>query len=96
MPYLPHESEIRRYLKRLTFLGFPAQGENLEFPLFEADREALWNIKTVQDKLLWDHIRIHLDASVATRCWSPKNFAADYIKGKQMSFLMNSLQLRIA
>jgi ADP-heptose:LPS heptosyltransferase len=73
LPYPSHESEVRRYLRLLTFLGIPAQGETLEFPLHAIDIQALEAIKAIHP--LRRYICIHPGASVVSRRWSPQQFA---------------------
>ena len=76
LPYLSHESEVRRYLRLLEILGMPTQGESLEFPLHQADEEALKAIKATHDLDPGDYVCIHPGASVAARCWQAEYFAA--------------------
>lgn len=63
-----------RYLKLLDFLGFPLQGEHLEFPLYETDREALWDVEGIRGKLM-QYVCIHPGASKVAKCWSVQQFA---------------------
>src|SRR5262249_13943724 len=41
LPYPDEGLEVRRLLRLVTFLGMPAQGEQVEFPVRDADRRAL-------------------------------------------------------
>jgi ADP-heptose:LPS heptosyltransferase len=75
LPYLSHESEVRRYLRLLEFLGIPAQGEKLEFPLNTSDERAS-SIKAAHNLHPGRYICIHPGASVMDRCWRPEYFAA--------------------
>lgn len=67
--------EVQRLLALIEFLGLPAQGEHLEFPLHESDRKAL------ADWAVWDRARpggyacIHPGASVPERRWPVERFA---------------------
>ncbi|MDX2242414.1 MAG: glycosyltransferase family 9 protein [Leptolyngbyaceae cyanobacterium bins.302] len=81
LPYRSHESEVRRYLRLLEFLGIPTQGEALEFPLTEADEQAL-KAATAAYRLHPGHyICIHPGASTADRRWQAEHFVAvaDYL-----------------
>ena len=81
LPYLSQESEVRRYLRLLEFLGVPASSEQLEFPLIAADEPALSQLKTVHGLEYGSYVCIHPGASVSDRRWHPKYFAkvADYL-----------------
>lgn len=76
LPYLPYESEVRRYLRLLEFLGIPSQGKELEFPLWPEDKEALLTIDEVRQLTPGSYACIHPGASTPTRRWSPEGFAA--------------------
>ncbi len=69
------ESEVRRYLRLLEFLGISAQQEALEFPLMSQDWEALQTLKETYG-LTQNFVCIHPGASVVDRCWNVENFAA--------------------
>ncbi|MEP1057536.1 MULTISPECIES: glycosyltransferase family 9 protein [Cyanophyceae] len=75
LPYLHEESEIRRYIRLMEFLGLPAQGDELEFPLCEADYKAIAAIDAAHSLQVGRYICIHPGASVVDRRWSPKRFA---------------------
>jgi ADP-heptose:LPS heptosyltransferase len=74
-PYPEDEPEIRRNLQLITSLGIPAQGEELEFPLWESDWQAFWAIVTTHDLQPGKYICIHPGASVSSRRWAPTQFA---------------------
>lgn len=76
LPYLDHESEVRRYLRLLEFLGVPSQGEELEFPIYEEDKQALGEIAQVRNLVKGEYICIHPGASTPIRRWQPEGFAA--------------------
>ncbi|UBF26530.1 glycosyltransferase family 9 protein [Kovacikia minuta CCNUW1] len=81
LPYLSHESEVKRYLRLLEYLGIPIQGEELEFPLHESDMHALSAIKEKYELHPGEYVCIHPGASVADRRWQPEGFAvvADHL-----------------
>jgi ADP-heptose:LPS heptosyltransferase len=76
LPYLEHESEVRRYLRLLTFLGVPNQGEELEFPLSASDKVAFNAIAATHDLHAGEYVCIHPGASVIDRRWPLEAFAA--------------------
>ncbi|MBW4469924.1 MAG: glycosyltransferase family 9 protein [Stenomitos rutilans HA7619-LM2] len=75
LPYVDNESEARRYVRLMDFLGFPSQGEALEFPLDEDDYRAMAAIESIALLRQGHYICIHPGASTADRRWSPKRFA---------------------
>lgn len=75
LPYPEHEPEVRRYLRLLSFLGITAQGEALEFPLQEADYQALKAVNATRNLCLGRYVCIHPGASVVERRWSLEKFA---------------------
>ena len=76
LPYLSQESEVRRYLRLLEFLGISTQGEALEFPLHEVDRQAGSALQSTYALYPNRYFCIHPGASVIDRCWRPEYFAA--------------------
>jgi ADP-heptose:LPS heptosyltransferase len=76
LPFLDHESEVRRYLRLLEFLGVPSQGEELEFPIYEQDKQALGAIDEVRHLGKGEYVCIHPGASTPIRRWQPEGFAA--------------------
>lgn len=75
LPYLTNESEVQCYLRLFQFLGIPPQGTELEFPIWEEDRQALQKIEAV-DRILGEYVCIHPGASTPARRWPPEKFAA--------------------
>jgi ADP-heptose:LPS heptosyltransferase len=75
LPWVESESEIRRYLRLLEFLGIPAQGEGLEFPLWQTDWQMFEAISTTHNLAPGNYVCMHPGASVAERRWSPEQFA---------------------
>lgn len=68
--------EVRRLLRLLDFLGFPAQGEYLEFPVYNADHKRLSEL--IQSSCLEPgrYVCVHPGASVPERRWPAERFAA--------------------
>jgi len=75
LPYLAQESEVRRYLRLLEFLGIPSQGEELEFPVYEEDKQELREIHDLQNLIKGKYVCIHPGASTPARCWFAEGFA---------------------
>ncbi len=76
MPWPTHGLEIRRLVRLMEFLGAPTQGEHLEFPLRDADSEALEALPEARDLVPRGYVCIHPGASVAGRRWPAERFAA--------------------
>jgi ADP-heptose:LPS heptosyltransferase len=68
------EHEVLRYLRLMESLGIAPQGEALEFPLFEADYQAL---RRSHDKLPLpgSYVCVHPGARLPSRRWLPQRFA---------------------
>jgi ADP-heptose:LPS heptosyltransferase len=75
-PWPEHGLEIHRLLALVEFLGLPAQGEHLEFPLDHADWQALHAIEGTRGLDQADYVCVHPGASVPERCWPAERFAA--------------------
>jgi ADP-heptose:LPS heptosyltransferase len=75
LPYPDSGSEIARHLRLMAFLGVPAQGTHLEFPLHEADWQALAAIPAVRHLPAGGYVCVHPGASAAGRRWAPGEFA---------------------
>ncbi len=74
MEYPDHGSEIDRHMMLMEFLGIPSRGNELEFPINDADEAAL-------DQLNLDiepgrYVCIHPGSRGAWRQWPVENFAA--------------------
>ena len=76
LPFDESESEIRRYLRLLEFLGIPAQNEALEFPISQRDLQELQSLRREFALQKGRYGCIHAGASVASRRWAAENFAA--------------------
>ncbi|XGV98563.1 MAG: glycosyltransferase family 9 protein [Leptolyngbya sp. BL-A-14] len=75
LPFREDESEIRRTLRLMAYLGLPTQGEALEFPLHEADYQAAVSIEATYALQPGRYVCVHSGASIVDRRWSPKCFA---------------------
>jgi ADP-heptose:LPS heptosyltransferase len=74
--YPDHEPEVRRLLRLVEFLGIPARGEHLEFPLREEDRRALHALDEARDLRRGSYVCVHPGASTPDRRWPADQFAA--------------------
>lgn len=75
LPYPAHEREVRRHLALVEFLGLPAQGEGLEFPLRDEDFESLETVPSAAKLRQDDYVCIHPGARSPARRWAPERFA---------------------
>jgi ADP-heptose:LPS heptosyltransferase len=72
----PEESEIRRCLRVLEAAGIPPAGEELEFPLVDADDRRLAEIEAAHGLRPGCYACIHPGSSTPARRWAPERFAA--------------------
>jgi ADP-heptose:LPS heptosyltransferase len=74
MPYPDEGTEIERHLRLMEFLGIPAQGTFLEFPLTSRDQQDYNELMlSLQPK---KYVCIHPGSRGAWRQWPVANFAA--------------------
>ena len=73
-PYPNHGPEIVRWLQLMTALGIPLQGDELEFPLGEDDRQSLAALPT-GDLAAGQYVCLHPGARYCSRRWAPEHFA---------------------
>lgn len=76
MPFPAREPEIRQHLRLMDFLGIADQGEELEFPLLERDRQ---EYKTLCQRLgirRGHYLCVHPGSQLPSRRWPPQRFAA--------------------
>jgi ADP-heptose:LPS heptosyltransferase len=76
LPFIEAESEVTRYLRLLAHLGMPSQGEEMEFPLYPADREALQAIDEARDLRPGTYACVHAGAKDEARRWPASHFSA--------------------
>ncbi|HEY1381605.1 MAG TPA: glycosyltransferase family 9 protein [Gemmataceae bacterium] len=74
LPWPEHGTEVRRLLALAEFLGTPPQGEHLEFPVWDQDRERLR--AAAGDLVPGRYACVHPGASVPERRWPADRFAA--------------------
>jgi ADP-heptose:LPS heptosyltransferase len=75
LPYRKDEPEAARYVRLLAHLGIPPLGEDLEFPLWRSDREALSALPDARKLMPGGYVCVHPGASSRDRRWPPERFA---------------------
>jgi ADP-heptose:LPS heptosyltransferase len=75
-PWPTQGREISRLLRLVDFLGLPARGDHLEFPLREDDFHALDQLEGTRKLEAGRYVCLHPGASVPERRWEPEWFAA--------------------
>jgi ADP-heptose:LPS heptosyltransferase len=76
MPYPEEVSEVRRHLRLMEFLGVPAAGEHLEFPVSDAEQERYRKLSRDYDLASGGYVCIHPGARDLRRRWDVAKFAA--------------------
>lgn len=76
MPFPGHEPEIRQHLRLMEFLGFPACGDALEFPLFDRDHEEFRALCRRTGLQPGNYVCVHPGAQLPSRRWPTLRFAA--------------------
>ena len=74
--YPEHEHEIRRNLRLVEFLGAPASGAELEFPLTDADHAEAAAVPGVSQLAPGGYACLHPGARSADKRWPAERFAA--------------------
>lgn len=76
LPYPGRQPEVRRHLELMAFLGIPLQGEALEFPLAEPDRQARRDLAEAAGLTPGGYVCVHPGAQTRDKCWPADRFAA--------------------
>jgi ADP-heptose:LPS heptosyltransferase len=76
--------EIRRHLRLIEFLGMSTHGEDLEFPITEADRASLARLDETRTLKPRRYVCVHPGGRGRDRRWPPDRFAriADAVAAK--------------
>jgi ADP-heptose:LPS heptosyltransferase len=84
LPYPQHLHEIRRNLRLVEFLGMPAQGEALEFPLTADDHDELATIPEAGRLVPRRYVCLHPGARNPAKRWPVERFArlGDLLHGR--------------
>ncbi len=75
-PYPSDRPEVWRHLSLMEFLGAPALGDELEFPLRPRDFEDLAGVDECRSLQSGGYVCIHPGARYASRRWGAERFAA--------------------
>jgi ADP-heptose:LPS heptosyltransferase len=75
LPYPEHLHEIRRNLRLVEFLGMPSQGDALEFPLTQRDRDELAMIPQSARIVPGRYVCLHPGARNPAKRWPVERFA---------------------
>ncbi|MGH7137664.1 MAG: glycosyltransferase family 9 protein [Pirellulales bacterium] len=75
-PYPDELPEVHRHLALLEFLGIPARGDHLEFPLRTSDRDELDRLSETKVLCRHKYACIHPGARYQSRRWGARKFAA--------------------
>jgi ADP-heptose:LPS heptosyltransferase len=75
LPYPEGLPEIHRHLRLAEFLGAPAMGDELEFPLTAQDRHDLLRVEGTRDLIPGRYICVHPGARWPSRRWNASKFA---------------------
>lgn len=76
LPFPQHEHEIRTMMRLMEFLGVPLAGDELEFPLSEADRRMFRAVDGAAELRGGDYVCVHAGARYPSRRWPAERFAA--------------------
>ena len=92
--YHEHESEVRRCLRLVEHLGFPAQGDTLEFPLNNNDLQEFAQLVENCGIQPGNYACLHPGASTFERRWSVAQFAAigDALARRGLQVLLTGLK----
>jgi ADP-heptose:LPS heptosyltransferase len=92
--YPERESEIRTWLKLLSFLGIPSRGEDLEFPLNREERQEYARFLAEHHLIPGRYACLHPGARDEQRRWPPEKFAAvgDYLAEMGLQVVLTGTQ----
>lgn len=75
MAYPDDKPEVGRHLALMAFLGAPARGDWLEFPLHDKDYEELETVETARPLTPGQFVCIHPGARYQSRRWGAERYA---------------------
>lgn len=76
LPYPDQTSEIWRNLRLIEWLGIPLQGDALEFPIYESDRQEARDLMQRHGLQPDRYLCLHPGASISSRRWDAQHFAS--------------------
>jgi ADP-heptose:LPS heptosyltransferase len=94
LDYPDHLPEVKRHLALMEFLGVPAQGEELEFPLTTADYSECELILERNGLTAGEYACIHPGARALERRWAPESFSevADRLAGQGLKIVITGTE----
>jgi ADP-heptose:LPS heptosyltransferase len=97
-PYPAHLHQIDRHLRLMECLGVPAQGQDLEFPLSDADVAEFQALDAARALEPGGYVCIHPGANEPRRCWQPAYFAqvADRLAAGGLRIVLTGVQSEAA
>lgn len=75
LPYPDKDAEPLRLLQLMQFLGAPAVGTHLEFPITRQDETELQESGIAAGLVPGNYLCIHPGARLRNKCWAPQRFA---------------------
>ncbi len=90
LAYPAGEAEVRRHLHLMEFLGLPLQGEEMDFPLRESDRQELDEIGPAHALREREYVCLHAGAYEPARRWPAERFAtvADALAARGLQIVL--------
>jgi ADP-heptose:LPS heptosyltransferase len=94
LPYPENLPEPNRLLALMEHLGFPTQGEELEFPLNEADRTEFGQLAEIFGLEAGRYVCIHPGARAPERRWDAASFAtvADWFAAQGIDVVLTGTE----
>jgi ADP-heptose:LPS heptosyltransferase len=91
LPYPVYENEIEVHLCLMEFLGFPRQGEHLEFPLHENDWYEYYNLQQNYGLEPGKYVCVHPGSRSHERRWPVEHFArvADHLAARGLQVVIS-------
>ena len=88
--YPDGEPEVRRLLRLLAFLGIPARGEGLEFPIAPDEWREFARVRERFGLQLGRYVCLHPGGRAPARRWAPEGFArvADRLAGRGLQVVL--------
>jgi ADP-heptose:LPS heptosyltransferase len=90
LPYPEDRHEVRRHLRLMDSLGAPPRSEAIDFPVHDADREALRAATRTEALRPGSYVCVHAGARHPSRRWPPERFAAvaDALAGRGLRIVL--------
>lgn len=94
IPYPDTISEVHRHLSLMSALGIPLKGDDLEYPVTPAERDAFWARKEIQTLREKPYVCLHPGGRGANRRWRPDYFGriADRLLAHDLEVVITGMQ----